>query len=55
MTDLEFNYELERKVKQADEWWTTLPDVTRVAIWEDLQDINKINEDEVYYPGRKDS
>lgn len=39
MLEVTINYKLERNVAKADKWWSNLPDVTRVAIWEDLQGI----------------
>jgi len=33
-------YDLERRTKEADDWWHSLPEITRIAIWEDVGDLN---------------
>lgn len=41
MEEIEINFELRRKAAIADRWWKDLPDITRVAIWDDLKEINE--------------
>ena len=39
MEDFVINFELRRKAAVADKWWNDLPEITKVAIWEDLKGI----------------
>ena len=32
-----YNYEMEHKATLADDLWNVLPEITRIAIWEDLK------------------
>jgi len=34
-----YNYGLHNKTLQANKWWLSLPEITRIAIWEDLRGI----------------
>ncbi len=41
MDEIIINYDLQRKAMKADTWWAQLPEITRVAIWEDLKEISE--------------